>query len=76
VPVQSALSNKANGAHYANSLETEHKVLDYVTLASMTDGYMATDMKDLVGGALQQAIMRVSRTGEGKVSRSIHSQGR
>ena len=76
MPFQSALSNRANGAHHVNGMDKEHKVLDYVTLASMTDGYMATDMKDLVGGALQQAIMRVSRTGEGKVSRSIHSQGR
>lgn len=42
-------------------------VLDYVTLASMTDGYMVADMKDLVGGALQQAVIRAAKSGEQEV---------
>lgn len=43
-------------------------VLDYVSLASMTDGYTAADMKDLVSGATQQAIIRCAKSGENDVS--------
>lgn len=38
--------------------------LDYVTLASMTEGYTASDLKDLVGGALQQAVIRGAQSDE------------
>ena len=38
--------------------------LDYVTLASVTEGYTASDLKDLVGGALQQAVIRSTQSGE------------
>lgn len=38
--------------------------LDYVTLASMTEGYTASDLKDLVGGALQQAVIRSTQSEE------------
>lgn len=45
--------------------ETESKAeLDYVTLGSMTEGYTASDLKDLVGGALQQAIIRSAQADE------------
>ena len=38
--------------------------LDYVTLASMTEGYTAADLKDLVGSALQQAVIRCAQSDE------------
>ena len=38
--------------------------LDYVTLASVTEGYTASDLKDLVGGALQQAVIRSTQSAE------------
>jgi len=38
--------------------------MDYVTLASMTEGYTAADLKDLVGSALQQAIIRCAQSDE------------
>jgi SpoVK/Ycf46/Vps4 family AAA+-type ATPase len=40
----------------------EVEELDYVTLASMTEGYTAADLKDLVGSALQQAIIRCAQS--------------
>jgi len=47
----------ANGDQFKNEL-------DYVTLASMTEGYTVSDMKDLVGGALQQAVIRCTQSKE------------
>ena len=41
-----------------------HSELDHVTLASMTEGYTAADLKDLVGGALQQAFIRSALASE------------
>jgi peroxin-1 len=44
--------------------ESAEVELDYVTLASMTEGYTASDLKDLVGGALQQAVVRCTQANE------------
>jgi peroxin-1 len=74
IPTEPRHAGKVNGTSHPNGdshdldHEHEHKVLDYVTLASMTDGYMVTDMKDLVSGAMQQAIMRAAKTGTDSVS--------
>lgn len=42
----------------------ESEQLDYVTLASNTEGYSASDLEDLVGAALQQAIIRSTKSDE------------
>jgi peroxin-1 len=39
--------------------------VDYVTLASKTEGYSISDLRDLVANTTQQAIIR--QTGEGPV---------
>lgn len=41
--------------------------IDFVTLASMTEGYSASDLIDLVGSATQQAIIRSARSGDNHV---------
>ena len=45
--------------------------LDCVTLASITEGYTASDMRDLVEGAQQQAVIRTSQSGDSRVSDSL-----
>ena len=42
--------------------------LDYVTLAGMTEGYTASDISDLVDGAMQQSIIHSGTANESKVS--------
>lgn len=42
--------------------------LDYVTLASMTEGYSISDLIDLVGSAIQQAMIRSAKSGDSHVS--------
>ena len=42
--------------------ESDTTPLDYVTLASTTEGHTAADLKDLVGGAVQQSIIRSSQS--------------
>jgi peroxin-1 len=42
--------------------------IDYVTLASMTEGYSISDLIDLVGSATQQAMIRSTKSGDGHVS--------
>lgn len=56
----------------ASKIDGGEDALDYVTLAGMTEGYSVTDLQDLLGNTLQQAIIRhgysvdrVSRTGRG-----------
>ncbi|KAK8858426.1 hypothetical protein IAR55_002653 [Kwoniella newhampshirensis] len=41
--------------------------LDYVLLGTSTEGYSAADLSDLVGGAMQQAVIRCSKGGERKI---------
>ncbi len=38
--------------------------LDFVTLGSMTEGYTAADLRDLVSSALQQAVIRSTQADE------------
>jgi peroxin-1 len=45
--------------------------LDYVTIASSTEGYSPADLQDLVAGAAQQAMIRSAKSGESKVWRPI-----
>lgn len=40
---------------------SEHAELDYVTLATLTEGYSASDLNDFVTGANQQAMIRCAR---------------
>jgi SpoVK/Ycf46/Vps4 family AAA+-type ATPase len=36
--------------------------MDYAVLASMTEGYSAVDLQDLVARAIQHAVMQVAAT--------------
>lgn len=51
----------------ANHVE-EEDALDYVTLAQLTEGYSASDLNDLVTGALQQSMIRGAKSGNVEVS--------
>jgi peroxin-1 len=42
--------------------------IDFVTLASKTEGYSISDLGDLVNNASQQAIIRSTRENSGDVS--------
>lgn len=49
-------------------VEAKKPDIDFVTLASMTEGYSASDLIDLVGSATQQAMMRSAQSGDDQVS--------
>ena len=63
-----------------NSSETKPSVdgqtdgLDFVTLASKTEGYSISDLGDLVNNALQQSMIRSAKEELGDVSYLNHSQ--
>jgi hypothetical protein len=42
--------------------------LDFVTLASKTEGYSISDLSDLVNNTLQQSMIRSSKDDTGSVS--------
>ncbi|KAI9631847.1 putative peroxisome biosynthesis protein PAS1 [Dioszegia hungarica] len=50
------------------SAESGESALDFVTLGSMTEGYSAADLIDLVGSATQQAMIRSARSGDSQQS--------
>lgn len=52
----------------AKEAESGESALDFVTLGSMTEGYSAADLIDLVGSATQQAMIRSARSGDSQVS--------
>ncbi|KAK4686120.1 peroxin-1, partial [Tremellales sp. Uapishka_1] len=61
--VQTAPVLKLNGA-------APRVDLDFITLASMTEGYSASDLNDLVSGAKQQAVIRYTRAPDGELGLS------
>lgn len=60
-------SQQQDATHQANHDE-EEEALDYVTLAQLTEGYSASDLNDLVTGALQQSMIRGAKSGSIDVS--------
>ncbi|WWD18315.1 hypothetical protein CI109_102765 [Kwoniella shandongensis] len=62
--IESRVERASSEKQVNGNSETE---LDYVSLGNLTEGYSASDLSDLVGGATQQAIIRCSKGGESKV---------
>lgn len=48
--------------------------LDFVTVANTTEGYTASDLSDLVEGALQQTMIRISQVDDHRVSEMYRSR--
>lgn len=65
------LDLRTNTTAAGPSAPTQQTSLDYVTLASMTEGYSAADLYDLVASARQRAIVRQVRSGENSVSAKV-----
>jgi len=72
------LSTLVKATH--STSETKHSIdgqtdeLDFVTLASKTEGYSISDLGDLVNNALQQSMIRSAKEELGDVSYLNHSQ--
>lgn len=52
----------------SNILQDPAQPLNFTALATVTDGYSATDLRDLVGRAIHEAALRCSKGGKGQVT--------